>query len=105
MTRNHEVQFDILIITGNYQIQIKPNGGVVLVLSAGVVAGNFQVLFTFIQLLNSIEDQTKRTVRTLSEELVLVKNIINLLPDCFILDAKQVHLSSTKVIHFADLLI
>src|SRR2546427_11578000 len=105
MTQNHEVQFDTFIITSNYQIQIKPNGGIVLVLPAGVVAGNFQVLFTFIQLLNSIEDQTNRTIQSLSEKLIFVKNIINLHPDCFILDTKQMHLSSTKIIHFADLLV
>src|SRR5438270_13275835 len=63
------------------------------------------MLFTFIQLLNSIEDQTKCTVRTLSKQFILIKNIISLLADRFILDAKQVHFASTKIIHFTNLLI
>src|SRR5215813_13561823 len=63
------------------------------------------MLLAFIQLLNSIKDQAKGAVWTLSKQFVFIQHIVNLLTHRFILDTKQVHLASAKIIHFANLLI
>ena len=92
MTWNHKVQFNTFIITSNHQIQVKPKSGIIFVLSACIVASNFW------RLGQAYHDPFQRVYSR-------QEYIIYLLTHGFILNAEQMYLASTKIIHFTDLLI